>query len=69
MEVDNKKEWRSAHRNYRYKKIQRRHIEGVPEILVSSTNSCSMTKDVFFQYVEHSVASLPKDHEPITYYS
>jgi hypothetical protein len=39
--------------------------EGVPEILVSSTNSGSMTPEDFYQYVEHFVASLPKDHGPV----
>jgi hypothetical protein len=37
----------------------------IPEVLVRTSKSGSMTQEIFFDYCKHFVASLKEDHEPV----
>jgi hypothetical protein len=38
----------------------------MPEMMVRTSRSGSMTQEIFYDYCRHFVASLPEDHEPVT---
>ena len=37
----------------------------LPEVLVRTTKSGSMTQEIFFDYCKHFVSSLKEEHEPL----
>jgi hypothetical protein len=41
------------------------HGMDLPEVLVRTSKSGSMTQEIFFDYCKHFVASLEEDHEPV----
>ncbi len=40
-------------------------LENIPDIRVQTTNSGSMTQEVFFVYAKHFVEALPSEHGPV----
>jgi len=40
-------------------------LDNIPDVKVETTNSGSMTQEVFLTYAKHFVESLPTDHEPV----